>query len=276
MSLPYFPLYPTDFEAKTSHLTMLEDGAYNRLLRLCWMTPGCSLPDDEAWIMRRVRAFTDAEREAVVTILAEFFEVEDGRLFSPRLRKEALLANERHSRRVDAGKKGGRPSASLKTNDKGQSNAQAMPKQPEPEPEPEPDIREGAKAPLSPDGDGLATIPFDEIAVAFSAYNTAAAANGWGQAQVLNKTRRSALRQRLKEAGGLDGWHCALDRAASSDFVSGRTPEAFRCDLDFLLQQKSFTRLMEGKYDNRTNAPSSLASDPFLRAAARRMAGRPG
>jgi uncharacterized protein YdaU (DUF1376 family) len=31
MSLPYFPMYPTDFEAKTSHLTLAEDGAYNRL-----------------------------------------------------------------------------------------------------------------------------------------------------------------------------------------------------------------------------------------------------
>lgn len=51
MSLPYFPMFPTDFEAKTSHLTLAEDGAYNRLLRLMWMTPGCSLPDDDAWIM---------------------------------------------------------------------------------------------------------------------------------------------------------------------------------------------------------------------------------
>ncbi|MCP5097247.1 MAG: YdaU family protein, partial [Chloroflexi bacterium] len=36
MSLPYFPMYPTDFEADTSHLTLEEDGAYNRLLRLMW------------------------------------------------------------------------------------------------------------------------------------------------------------------------------------------------------------------------------------------------
>ena len=55
MSLPYFPMYPSDFEAKTSHLTLEEDGAYNRLLRLCWMTPGASIPDDDAWIMRRMR-----------------------------------------------------------------------------------------------------------------------------------------------------------------------------------------------------------------------------
>lgn len=134
MSLPYFPMYPTDFEADTSHLTMAEDGAYNRLLRLCWMTPGCSLPDDEAWILRRMRARTSDEIEAVKTVLSEFFKRENGRLFSPRLRKEALLSEERHARRVSAGQKGGRPAKALKDNETRQSNAKAMPKQPEPEP----------------------------------------------------------------------------------------------------------------------------------------------
>ena len=71
MSLPYFPMYPTDFEADTSHLSMAEDGAYNRLLRICWMTPGCTMPTDEAWIMRRVRAQSDEDREAVKIVLSE-------------------------------------------------------------------------------------------------------------------------------------------------------------------------------------------------------------
>jgi hypothetical protein len=120
----------------------------------------------------------------------------------------------------------------------------------------------------------------DETVLAFVAYNAAAATNGWAQAQVLNKPRRSSLKARLKEAGGLDGWQAALDRASASDFVSGRTAEAFRCDLDFLLQQKSFIRLMEGKYDNRDRNVSATSASPrrssleagFLRAAEQRMA----
>lgn len=123
----------------------------------------------------------------------------------------------------------------------------------------------------------------DDILLAFNAYNAAAETSGWGRAAVLNKTRRASLRARLKEAGGIEGWHAALDRAAASDFVSGRTKEAFRCDLDFLLQQKSFTRLMEGKYDNRDRKPGMEATgqrEPrrssleagFLAAAAARMA----
>ena len=72
MSLPYFPMYPTDFEAKTSHLTLEEDGAYNRLLRLMWMTPGCSLPDSDAWIMRRMRCDADTFERVVLVVIDEF------------------------------------------------------------------------------------------------------------------------------------------------------------------------------------------------------------
>lgn len=134
MSLPYFPLYPKDFEAKTSHLTMLEDGAYNRLMRLCWMTPGCSLPDDEAWIMRRMRAVTEEEQAAVRTVLDEFFTRDSGRVFQERLNAEAMLAADAHARRVEAGRRGGRKPKALKTNEPDESNAKAKPKQPEPEP----------------------------------------------------------------------------------------------------------------------------------------------
>lgn len=135
MSLPYFPMFPTDFEAKTSHLTLAEDGAYNRLLRLAWMTPGCSLPADRAWIYRRVRAHTEADQAVVEIVIAEFFDLKNGRLSNARLSKEFAAANEAHERRKNAGAKGGKAKA-LKTNETAPSNATPMLKQPEPEPEP--------------------------------------------------------------------------------------------------------------------------------------------
>lgn len=135
MSLPYFPLYPSDFEAKTSHLTLEEDGAYNRLLRLCWMTPGCSLPDDPAWIARRMRVDLDTFNRVIAPLLDEFFHRSHGRIDSPKLTRIFRETDEKHTRRVSAGKKGGRPAKALETNDTDQSNAKAMPKQPEPEPE---------------------------------------------------------------------------------------------------------------------------------------------
>jgi uncharacterized protein YdaU (DUF1376 family) len=141
MSLPYFPMFPSDFEAKTSHLTLEEDGAYNRLLRICWMTPGCSLPDDHAWIARRMRVDQETFARAVKPVLDEFFQKEKGRVYQAKLRKIYFETAEAHERRVEAGKKGGRKPKLLKNIETDVSNASPLPKQPEPEPEPEPKIK---------------------------------------------------------------------------------------------------------------------------------------
>ncbi|MCP3947330.1 DUF1376 domain-containing protein [Herbaspirillum sp.] len=134
MSLPYFPMFPTDFEAKTSHLTLEEDGAYNRLLRRMWMTPGCSLPDDDAWIMRRMRCDQDTFDRVVSGIIDEFCKREKGRVSNARLTRVFDESNAAHKRRVSAGARGGKAKV-LKAKGIGPSIAGAMSKQPEPEPE---------------------------------------------------------------------------------------------------------------------------------------------
>lgn len=73
MSLAYYPFYPERYEADTAHLTTLEDGAYNRLLRLCWRSPGCKLPHDLPWISRQMRAHSPEDRAAIRAVIDEFF-----------------------------------------------------------------------------------------------------------------------------------------------------------------------------------------------------------
>lgn len=152
MSLPYLPLYIDDFEAATAHLTMLEDGAYNRLLRLCWRSPGCKLPNDEAWIIRKMRATSEAEKAAVFAVLAEFFTRGRGKVWSKRLLSEHLQISVSRQRRKEAGKSGGLAKAQ-KNKDKEPSNAVALLKQPEPEPysSVEANASPGADAPPDPD-----------------------------------------------------------------------------------------------------------------------------
>ena len=135
VSLPYFPMYPSDFEAKTSHLTLAEDGAYNRLLRLMWMTPGCSIPDDNTWIKRRMRCSDADFADVVLGVIDEFLIREKGRVSSAKLTREFDKSHTAHKKRVDAGSRGGK-AKSLKANKETPSNATAKPKQPEPEPEP--------------------------------------------------------------------------------------------------------------------------------------------
>lgn len=155
MSLPYIPLYIDDYEADTVHLSMMEDGAYNRLLRLMWRTPGCSIPDDEAWIFRRMRAQTDEERGAVLTVIGEFFERRAGRIFSPRLVREFKKADETSRKRSDAGKRGGRPKH-IENKEEGAKPGSSQDKAgtKHPEPDPEPDIEDSSLRSESSNGGG--------------------------------------------------------------------------------------------------------------------------
>ncbi len=127
--LPYMPLYVDDYEAATAHLTLEEDGIYNRLLRLCWRTSGCSVPDDPSWIARRMRVDLDTYHRLVEPIIKEFFGRANGRVSQRRQRAEYQKANEVSRKRSEAGKKGGRPHKPLKTKETGESRVKANRKQ---------------------------------------------------------------------------------------------------------------------------------------------------
>lgn len=95
-------------------------------------------------------------------------------------------------------------------------------------------------------------------------YNLIAKQNNWPEVQRITPKRAAALKARLVECGGLSGWLEAIERAGRSDFLTGRTSrsnghEKWSPDLDFFLQQQSFTKLMEGSYDNRKSAERSGA-----------------
>lgn len=109
MSIPYIPLFVAEFEADTLHLTAEQDGVFNRLLRLCWRTPGCSVPNDRAWIQPRLRLDDEAWERSVEPVIAEFFKIDKGRLFSSRLQREWERINATTAARRAAGRKGGRP-----------------------------------------------------------------------------------------------------------------------------------------------------------------------
>lgn len=102
---------------------------------------------------------------------------------------------------------------------------------------------------------------FSETQIAFDAYNDSATRAGWPKAQALTKTRKAALKARLKEAGGLDGWRVALGKAEASPHLCGQNDRGWTADLDFILQAKSFTKLMEGSYDRKQPAAGPRRND---------------
>lgn len=130
-----------------------------------------------------------------------------------------------------------------------------------------------AKALLSSDDDAP-----DMIDIAFDAYNEMADRAGLTQAQSRSQKRRSALKKRMGEAGGINGWMAAIEKVEKSDFLTGKRQTKngpFFADLDFILQQSSFTKIMEGSYDNRNQSYNQQSpqgqrgADPALENIAR-------
>ncbi len=97
----------------------------------------------------------------------------------------------------------------------------------------------------------------DELDQAFDAWNTLARKSGLPVAAKLNQARRTKLRQRLKDCGGLAGWHRALERLAASPFCLGDNDRGWKANFDFLLQEASFLKLVEGAYGQRSNGSGS-------------------
>jgi len=70
----YYPHHIGDYMRDTAHLTMLEDCAYRRLMDVYYAREK-PLPADEKAVWRLVRAHSKKERQAVSTVLREFFEL---------------------------------------------------------------------------------------------------------------------------------------------------------------------------------------------------------
>lgn len=87
--------------------------------------------------------------------------------------------------------------------------------------------------------------------------------------QNLTEARKKHLRLRLKEAGGIAGWKIACEMLARSPFLRGENERGWKASFDFMLQAKSFTKIMEGAYERNTNPKAGKPDyDARLRNAA--------
>lgn len=134
--LPYMPLYVDDFDAATAHLTPEEDGIYNRILRLMWRSPGCSLPDDPRWMARQLRINQETMIRVAMPLIEEFCTRKNGKIFQRRLMREWQRIKTKVEAKKLAGKKGGEAKA-LKDKKMEAAFASRLPWHPEPEPEPD-------------------------------------------------------------------------------------------------------------------------------------------
>lgn len=84
---------------------------------------------------------------------------------------------------------------------------------------------------------------------AVSIWNDMASKAGLSSVQKLTNGRRAKLKARLKDCGGLPGWMSACERLSQTPWMLGDNDRGWKADFDFIVQEKSFTKLMEGSYD---------------------------
>ena len=79
----HYPHHIGDYAEATAHLSFVEDAAYSRLIRKYYAIEK-PLPADVKAVQRLVGARTKEERDAVQTVLSEFFTLQDDGWHQPR------------------------------------------------------------------------------------------------------------------------------------------------------------------------------------------------
>ena len=99
-----------------------------------------------------------------------------------------------------------------------------------------------------------------EITEAMEAWNQLASDLSLPTITKFSANRRSKLAARLRDCGGIDGWRSALAKIRGSPFCRGDNDRGWKADFDFLLQESSFIKLMEGRYDDRGKTSKQKSS----------------
>jgi hypothetical protein len=106
--------------------------------------------------------------------------------------------------------------------------------------------------PISPIPGELSAEPTDPPLTAkeiVEAWNERMAPQGFPPVKRLTGTRQRQLTARLRE-NTIDDWQRAMSALERSAFCRGENDRGWRADFDFLIQPKSFTKLLEGAYDH--------------------------
>lgn len=116
-----------------------------------------------------------------------------------------------------------------------------------------------------------------ETEAAFALWRDGATAEGWPEAGLLTSTRRYRLQAILAACGGIDGFAVALDKARGAKFLRDDRGQMHRWfDLDWLLDEQHFARLMEGRYDRERRGAATGGSNLSANLAALAEFGRTG
>jgi uncharacterized protein YdaU (DUF1376 family) len=227
----YFQFNIGDYASHTRHLSLLEDLAYRRLLDLYYLKDG-EVYGDEAEVARQI-GMRECVAE-VTQVLQDFFCIgEDDRWTHDRCDAEIAKFREKSEKASNAGKASAQRRLNGRSTDVQPTNNQ------------EPITNNQDISSSNEDVSSGDDLTVDDV---ISAWNDLAQECGLSKVTKVTETRRRHIKARIAEYDS-DDWSKAMGAIYRSKFLRGENDRGWKADFDFLLQPKSFIKLVEGSYD---------------------------
>lgn len=261
MSEYWYPFFPSEYKKATRHLTAEQDGIYRRLIDE-YMETREPLPDDDIALARiagvNENKWLDAKR-----IVIAFFTHTNGTISHEFCDQQLDIQDKRAKIRSESAEKAAKKRwnkvkqiQQLKCDTHNKRNATPM-------------RRNATDTDTSTDTDKKkerVLSDFDEIALAIKLWNDLCKKIGTIQCQKLTAARKAATRARLKDCAGIEGWKSMLVIVENNPFFHGGNDRGWRANIDFVLKEGKFAKIMEGSYNHQKqkgneNAKSKLARE---------------
>ena len=225
----YFQFNIGDYASHTRHLSLMEDLAYRRLLDLYYLKDG-EIYGDEADVARQIGMRTNVSE--VKQVLMDFFVIDGDRWSHSRCDAEITHFRQKSEKASNAGKASAERRLNVRSTDVQPTNNQ----------EPITNNQQPIKEDMSSVDDAL------KVEDVVEAWNDLAQARGLAKIARITENRRRQIKARIREYQPED-WSTALAAIYNSKFLCGENDRGWKADFDFLLQPKSFVKLIEGAYN---------------------------
>jgi uncharacterized protein YdaU (DUF1376 family) len=247
----WMPLYVGDYLAATTRLTTEQHGAYFLILLDYWKNG--PPPNDDAVLAQIARLSPAGWRKAKPALLG-FFQERDGLLIQKRVEAERERAADVTEKRVKAGKasadarakakdNGSKPSTHVSTHVEANGQQNGRPSQSQ---------SDSSNELIASSNEDVSVEPTDKPLTkheVIEAWQDRMVPLGFPSIRKMTAQRDRMLKARLRDST-LDEWLQAMSALERSAFCRGENDRGWRADFDFLLQPKSFTKLLEGAYDH--------------------------
>lgn len=245
----WMPFFVGDYLSATGRLTTEQHGAYLLILLDYWKNG--PPPNDDAVLAQIARLSLPAWKKSKIALIG-FFDVRDGVLIQKRVEIERGRAAEITKERSEAGKAGAakRWQKDKQKNGKRIANAIDLPLANGQQID-APSPSHGSYEPIASSNEEVSADtdrPLTKREV-IDAWKQRMVPQGFPDIAKITGQRDRLLSARLKDCT-LDEWMRAFAALERSAFCRGENDRGWRADFDFLLQPKSFTKLLEGAYDN--------------------------